>query len=211
MPWQEVTDPTEIAAALAAQGGARGGPKLKADYAMGANGVAAPIPGTPEAQKAKDAAAARASELRQLRMTAETANSLIPRAVGMGEAFSSWVQPTTGFLGHVMAQFPGTAAYNFERALDPVKANIGFDRLAQMRAQSPTGAALGSVSDSENRMLQATMASLDPGQDVDQVKAGLMRVRDEYRNRLKERGGLLSPRPAAAPAPRKVVNFADLP
>lgn len=190
-----------------------GGAKLKANYAMGANGVAAPVPGTPEAQKAADATAARKSELRQMQFIAEGADKLIPRAVGAGEAFTSWVQPTTGVVGRIMSRFPGSAAYNFERSLDPVKANIGFDRLAQMRAQSPTGAALGSVSDSENKMLQATMASLDQGQDVDQLKAGLGRVRDEYGMRLKERGGLL-PRPAvpnrpAAPSAPKVINYGD--
>jgi hypothetical protein len=195
-----------------ATGGAGGG-KLKTNYAMTADGVAAPIPGTPEAEKARLAQAARAAELRSMQRVADQAGRLIPRAVDGMEAFTSWVQPTTGVFGKIMSNIPGTAAYNFDRDLDTVKSNIGFDRLQQMRNQSPTGGAVGQVSDTENRLLQSTLASLDPGQDADQVKANLGRIRDEYALRLREAGGGMPARaPArAAPAKPKVVRFEDLP
>lgn len=48
--------------------------------------------------------------------------------------------------------------------LDVIGSNTAFSRLQQMRADSPTGGALGSITERELALLQSTVASLDPGQ-----------------------------------------------
>ena len=48
--------------------------------------------------------------------------------------------------------------------LTNLKAIIGFDTLAEMRANSPTGGALGQVSNIEINLLQAVQGTLDQGQ-----------------------------------------------
>ena len=86
----------------------------------------------------------------------------------------------SGLVGNVLAKIPATNAYNLNRDLDTIKGRIGFDKLAQMRAQSPTGGALGQVSDTENRMLQSVLGSVDTGQSTDQLKSNLGRIKEHY-------------------------------
>lgn len=54
--------------------------------------------------------------------------------------------------------------------LNTIKSSIGFDKLQTMRENSPTGGALGQVSDSENKLLQAVRGALDPLQEKQLVK-----------------------------------------
>jgi hypothetical protein len=49
-----------------------------------------------------------------------------------------------------------------------------------MRASSPTGGALGQVTDFENRLLQATIGNLEQSQSKDQLLYNLRRVKDTY-------------------------------
>lgn len=87
---------------------------------------------------------------------------------------------TTGFIGSMVNNIPGTPAYDLARTIDTVKANIGFDKLGQMRAMSPTGGALGQVSDFENRLLQSTIANLEQSQTREQFEDNLDRVNQQY-------------------------------
>ena len=57
-----------------------------------------------------------------------------------------------------------------------IKSSIGFDRLQQMRDESPTGGALGQVSELELITLQATLGSLDLDQSEEQLLANLDRL-----------------------------------
>lgn len=72
----------------------------------------------------------------------------------------------------------GTAAYDLESVLTTLRARIGFDKLQEMRQNSPTGGALGQVSDFENRLLQATEGNLTLGVDPDRMRASLLDIRD---------------------------------
>jgi hypothetical protein len=85
----------------------------------------------------------------------------------------------TAGLNALLAGIPETGAHNLEAMMDPIKANIGFDKLAEMRANSPTGGALGQVSDKENKMLQSVYESLDQKQSPEQLRANLTRLRAE--------------------------------
>lgn len=67
---------------------------------------------------------------------------------------------TTGFIGEYMQKLAGTDAADLQAELDTLRANIGFDRLQQMREASTTGGALGNVSNREIELLYNSMAAL---------------------------------------------------
>ena len=147
--------------------------------------AATPIPGTPAALKAeereeKKAAAEEAKVKGQ--ETAERASEVvredIERALNMIE--EEGVVPITGFFGQALSQVGGTEARNLDALLTTIKANAGFDRLQQMRDASPTGGALGAISENENRLLQATIGNLEQSQDADELSYNLKR----YHNQL---------------------------
>lgn len=68
--------------------------------------------------------------------------------------------PVTGWAGLLDAA-PGTPQRELAKRLESVRAIIGFQALQRMRANSPTGGALGNVSNQENRLLQSVRGSLD--------------------------------------------------
>lgn len=88
--------------------------------------------------------------------------------------------PVAGFVGGNLAQVKGTNAYSVKALVDTVKANIGFETLAQMRKESPTGGALGQVSNQEIDFLQATLANLDQGQTTEDFEAQLTQLENIY-------------------------------
>lgn len=61
---------------------------------------------------------------------------------------------------------PATNARALQTELDTIIANLSFDRLQQMRDQSTTGGALGSITENELRLLGSTVGSLDTGVDL---------------------------------------------
>jgi hypothetical protein len=119
------------------------------------------------AQKASDK---RASEEKR------TAN-IMSEDIGRGIDIINQNEGVTGFPGEVSKNIPGTPSHNLAKLLDGVKANIGFDRLQQMRAASPTGAALGSVQVRELEMLQSVWGSVEQSQTRDQLRYNLNRLR----------------------------------
>jgi len=88
--------------------------------------------------------------------------------------------PVAGFVGGNLAQVKGTNAYSVRALVDTIKANIGFETLAQMRKESPTGGALGQVSNQEIGFLQATLANLDQGQTTEDFEAQLTQLENIY-------------------------------
>ena len=114
-------------------------------------------------------AAALAGEERRY----DLVSGLIGKAV---DATSGW---TTGFWGSKLAEVPGTPARDLQATVDTIKANIGSTQLQEMRNSSPTGAALGAVSDFENRMLQALLGNLENSQSPEQLKENLDLVQQQ--------------------------------
>ncbi|MCJ8334662.1 MAG: DNA transfer protein [Epibacterium sp.] len=86
---------------------------------------------------------------------------------------------TTGFFGANLRFVPGTASANLDATLDTIRANIGFEELNQMRAMSPTGGALGQVTERELRFLQSVMGSLEQSQGPEQLRQNLGRIREQ--------------------------------
>jgi len=87
---------------------------------------------------------------------------------------------TSGFFGTPLSSIPGTGATDLASNLETIKANLGFDRLQQMRDASPTGGALGQVAIQELVALQSTVASLDIKQSPQQLEANLKKIRGHY-------------------------------
>ena len=93
---------------------------------------------------------------------------------------TGWLE--TGLPGSLLGMVPGTDAYNLDKTIDTIKANIGFKELQDMRAASPTGGALGQIAVRELEFLQAAVGSLQQGQDQGQLRANLQSVRTHFEN-----------------------------
>ena len=83
----------------------------------------------------------------------------------------------SGITGGVMGRLPSAraASTSAQADLDQLKAKAGFEALQSMRDRSPTGGALGSVSDAEGRRLEASAAALAQAQGTDDFKLKLDR------------------------------------
>lgn len=99
---------------------------------------------------------------------------------------------STGF-GSILKSVPGTSAYNLDKTVTTIKANIGFEELQAMRAASPTGGALGQVAVQELEALQSVIGSLDIGQTPAQLTENLGAVKTHYTNWLNAVGYEVAP------------------
>lgn len=135
---------------------------------------AEPIPGSKAAQEAEVAAQKKE---RSDRIKAETGTIVGNALDDIDRLMSGATLPTTGAMGARVAGIPGTAAYDIAQALTTIGANTSFAQLQQMREASPTGGALGAVSDNEQRLLQNSYAALSQSQSEAQFKTNLGRVR----------------------------------
>lgn len=136
-----------------------------------------PIPGSPAALEME--AANRQKDMR----TDNKATSGNVVVQDIDRAFNTMegaTLPTTGMAGELLSNIPGTAARDVRGLMDTIKANATFDKLQQMREASPTGGALGAVSDTENRLLAAAIGNLEQSQSEGQFKDNLGRVQNIY-------------------------------
>lgn len=83
----------------------------------------------------------------------------------------------TAGAGSYMEGIRGTPARDLAARLETVKANIGFDKLNEMRQTSPTGGALGQVTERELKFLQSVRGSLDAGQSPEQLRQTLSEIK----------------------------------
>ena len=91
---------------------------------------------------------------------------------------------TSGFVGQIGKNIGGTNAYDLDKIVDTIKANLSFEELQTMRNNSPTGGALGSIALRELELLGATIASLEVGQSDEQLRKNLNKVKSHYQNWL---------------------------
>lgn len=93
--------------------------------------------------------------------------------------------PSSDPWGRVVTQkIPGTKAHDISGYLDTIGANTAFEKLSQMRQESPTGGAVGNVSDKDLQLLKSTIASLDPGQSTGKFQKDLATVLKSYQKVL---------------------------
>lgn len=106
-------------------------------------------------------------------------------------AIANTVPATTGAMAGIAKLPMASRARTLKNDIDTIKANLGFNELREMRASSPTGGALGNVTERELEFLQKTVAPLDQYLDDEQLiknletvrrdaKASWARVREAY-------------------------------
>ena len=88
--------------------------------------------------------------------------------------------PTAGFGSETAKSIGGSDAADLEAALSTITSAVGFKRLQDMREASPTGGALGSVSEKELSQLNAALGSISQKQSPEQLKKNLLKIKDHY-------------------------------
>lgn len=148
-----------------------------------------PIPGGPEAQKVEEAERKRQAQADQTALYGDVVFGALDDIESIRKNSRL---PTTGAFGSLLAGIRGTPQHDIAQALDTVRANISFQRLNQMRAASPTGGALGSVTERELSLLQNSVAALEQSQSDEQFEKNLRRTRAIYERVI--HGKVLSPK-----------------
>ncbi|MEO1908801.1 MAG: hypothetical protein ABGX08_17440 [Citromicrobium sp.] len=92
----------------------------------------------------------------------------------------------TGATGAMLRGVPGTAAKDLASNIQTIDANSAFATLQAMRDASPTGGALGQVTERELDLLKSTIANLDPNQSQEQFLANLATAKQAYLEMLRK-------------------------
>lgn len=113
-----------------------------------------PIPGGPADTSKKDTATSEAKG---------TSSDVIVNAAKLArKALHAKGLPATGTTGAILAPVRESNAAELRRQTAVLKSNATIEALNAMRAQSPTGGALGNVTEGEGQMLAAKAGVLDP-------------------------------------------------
>lgn len=107
-------------------------------------------------------------------------SNLLPIFDSVEANADSW---TVGLLAY-SSIVPGSPAADLKANVDTLLANAAFDRLQEMRANSPTGGAVGNVTDRELELLGATRAALARSQSPSQFRENVMRLKGHYSRAL---------------------------
>jgi hypothetical protein len=136
-----------------------------------------PIPGSQAAADVEQAASAKEAAREGGIKTAGVVLTNIDEAQ---RVINESKLPTSGFVGSMLTKIPGTAATDVGALVNTIKANIGFDKLQAMRDASPTGGALGQVSNQEIDFLQSTLNNLTQNQSQEQFNKQLQILENQY-------------------------------
>ena len=140
-----------------------------------------PIAGGPEALAAK---AAVEKKQMALETTART-GGIVLEDIGRFKSLiknQDSLDPVTGWSGSIASMVPASARVDAEQLASTIKGNVGFDRLQQMRNESPTGGALGAINKQEMDLLSSVLGSLDLSQSETQLLQNLDRLETVYMN-----------------------------
>lgn len=135
------------------------------------------IPGGEADIKAKEAADKKDGRDSQKKVVTDTITNAIDDIIASDK--SSYLG-TTGLLGAATQYLPGSNSHDMSQNLSTIKANLTFDKLQEMRNNSPTGGALGSTTEGELKLLADSVAALDQTQSDAQFKRNLNRVYNLY-------------------------------
>lgn len=118
----------------------------------------APIPGGPVDMEQQENAqrAAEAEETSQ--RESDVFGSAVENILRVDD--EAWL-PTTGAVGGALSNVGSTGARAVASHLQTLKGAAGFQRLNRMRAESPTGGALGAISKNEMDLLSNSLGVLD--------------------------------------------------
>ena len=91
-------------------------------------------------------------------------------------AYSLVAPLSASFGSETVANFSGSQAKDLRKLIDTVRANLAFNELQEMRANSPTGGALGSVTERELDLLSSVYQNIDANQSIGQLKTNLLKL-----------------------------------
>jgi len=168
------------------QGGSKAPPGYR--FTIDGKGLEA-IPGGPADIKAGELGAK--TDARK-EATIAGANSVLD-TVAEAKKLTGWKTTGGGGMARIL---PMTDARELAGKIETIKANLGFDRLQEMRQNSPTGGALGAVAVQELSALQSTVASLDQLQGPGAVMRAFDKIEKHYNRWIEVSGG--KPRDSAA-------------
>lgn len=143
-----------------------------------------------EAQAAAEAAKLQSERQQKLPKAQQSLTTLREKTKLVDDTIQeakALVGPFTVGYGAMLDRLPASDARALKAKIDTIRANIGFDALQEMRNNSPTGGALGAISDYEGQTLQGTLAKLDTGLDAKTFLENLDRVqqaRNQTVNRI---------------------------
>lgn len=149
---------------------------LAANAGMSPKDVLASIGYSPAGLKAQDAETLRRDKALNANATLAMTLGTIQRNMALARKLIEKGYATTGLPGQVTSYLGGTDAFKLEEALRPIRALTGFDAINTMKQSSPTGGALGQVSDMENRLLMNSRGSLEIGQGKAQLLKNMEEV-----------------------------------
>lgn len=147
-------------------------PKPSPGYRYTADGNLEAIPGGPADLKLQGAFNQDTAALGGM------TNSMDRLAAAANEAMKHpGLKSITGLRGMV-PNVPGSAAADAQARLNTLKSQVGFSVLQDMRNNSKTGGALGSVSDAEGKRLEANLAALENAQSYGAMVESLQKIID---------------------------------
>ena len=126
---------------------------------------------------------------------------------------SFWNNVITGGSGiaSVLGKYaPTHPANKLASLLTTIKGNLGFDKLQAMREASPTGGALGQVSEMELRQLNAAFGAFDQSLAPEELKYNLLLALHEYMNVIHGAGNHGIPKPARPDMQSKIPQTPQL-
>lgn len=127
-------------------------------------------------QRAEAASALRSVQSRgqRIQLIADKFDEAIERTQGAGGRFS-----TGPVFGNPIAKRTLSPSIGLDAAIDTVRANIGFEELNEMRRNSPTGGALGQVTERELAFLQSVLGDLRQNQTREGLRKNLEDAKQE--------------------------------
>lgn len=117
---------------------------------------------------------AKYAQMRNITQAADVVTQNIDDAL----ANTNWL--SSGIAGWATRGIPGSPAFELNRLVDTVKANVGFQGLKNMRYESPTGGALGQVAVKELEFLQAALGNLETAQNPADLAKQLDAVKSHF-------------------------------
>lgn len=101
--------------------------------------------------------------------------------------------PITGVTGAIAGNVPSSPAADADAMIRTIGGNIGFDRLQQMRDASPTGGALGNITEGELERLESVLGSISRSQSDEQLTYNLKRLEKIYYETIHGEGTYFDP------------------
>lgn len=147
---------------------------LPEGFERDAAGNVRPIAGGPQDIKLKKEDAKKIKYLQGQKFHIEDMDAALKNAERLASP------KTTGIVGWALSKIPGEPGYDLQTTIDTLVAGLGFDKLQELRDNSPTGGALGNVSNQELNSLQSAVASLRLSQSEGQFRKNLQIVKNRY-------------------------------